>query len=321
MESGNTRPGFVLCGLSSPLPLHTTMIDVALAACDAYLDLHPDDRLLRDALEARGLSTTVVSWTFEDYDWTKVRCCLPRNTWDYPERPRDFDHWIGRAGEMTHLWNSAPLLRWNVHKRYLLDLEEDGIPILPTALYEKGATVDVAAELDKHGWSTFVLKPAIGATAREASCFGRGETRRGQRHMDRLLEAEDVLLQPFLPSVQTRGEISLIYLDGGFSHAVIKRPKGGDWRAQDEHGGTTDLAHPRADEIEIAQQAMKAAKARTGTEGELLYARVDLVRDADDKSRLSELELIEPSLFFGWGEDSAERLAGAVFARLARSAN
>lgn len=294
------------------------MIDVALAACDAYLDLHPDDRRLRGALEERGLSTTVVSWTYAEYDWAQVRCCLPRNTWDYAERPRDFQHWIGRTSELTQVWNPAPILRWNVHKGYLLELERAGLPILPTAIFTQGAPVDLAAELDERGWGTFVLKPAIGATSREASCFARGETRRGQRHLERLLEREDVLLQPFLPSVQTRGELSLVYIEGGFSHAVLKRPSEGDWRAQDNFGGTTEPAMPREDEIEIATSAMAVARERVGGLDELLYARVDLVRDRDDVPRLSELELIEPSLFFGWGEGSAERLAGAVFARLSR---
>ena len=294
------------------------MIDVALAACDAYLDLHPDDRRLRAALEARGMSTTVVSWTYEDYDWSRVRCCLPRNTWDYPERPVDFAHWIGRASELTNLWNPGPLLRWNLHKGYLLELERAGLPILSTALFDKGAKVDLHSELDARGWGTFVLKPAIGATSRETSCFARGEVRRGQRMLERLLEQEDVLLQPFLSSVQTRGEISLIYLEGRYSHAVLKRPGEGDWRAQEDFGGTTSAALPRQDEIEIAARALEAAQELSGTEKELLYARVDLVRDPDDQSCLSELELIEPTLFFGWSEGSAERMAGAVYARLAR---
>ena len=294
------------------------MIDVALAACDAYLDLAPDDRRLRAALEARGLSTVVVSWTYEEFDWTGVRCCLPRNTWDYAERPRAFQDWIGRTSELTRMWNPAPLLRWNVHKGYLLELEREGLPVLPTAVFERGARVDLAAQLDERGWSTFVLKPAVGATSREASCFARGETHPGQRHLDRLLEREDVLLQPFLPSVQTRGELSLIYIEGGFSHAVLKRPSDGDWRAQDEFGGSTDQALPREDEIDLAAGALAAARKRAGGPEELLYARVDLVRDGDDVARLSELEVIEPSLFFGWGEGSAERLADAVFARLSR---
>jgi glutathione synthase/RimK-type ligase-like ATP-grasp enzyme len=290
------------------------MIDVALAACDAYLDLHPDDRRLRSALEARGLSTTVVSWTFEAYDWSGVRCCLPRNTWDYPERPTDFAYWLKRVDEVTKLWNPAPVLAWNHHKSYLLELGLAGVPIVETALFTRGSTVDLAAELEQRGWQTFVLKPAIGATAREASCFARGEARRGQRHLDRLLAREDVLLQPFLASVRSRGETSLVYLEGGFSHAVLKRPAEGDWRAQDEHGGTIDTCLPREDEIEVARAALAAVP-----DGEpLLYARVDLVRDGDDRPLLSELELIEPSLYFGWGADSAERLAGAIFARLLR---
>jgi len=294
------------------------MIDVALAACDAYLNLDPDDRLLRGALEARGLSTSVVSWTLEDHDWSQVRCCLPRNTWDYAERPRDFHHWIGRADELTRLWNPGPVLRWNLHKGYLLELEQADVPVLPTALFTPGAPVDLDAELEERGWGRFVLKPAIGATAREACCFARSETGRGQRHLDRLLEREDVLLQPFLPSVQTRGELSLVYLEGGFSHAVLKRPSSGDWRSQHDFGGSTDAALPREDEIDIATRAMAVARERAGVRDELLYARIDLVRDPNDAPRLSELELIEPGLYFGWGEGSADRLAGAVFARLAR---
>jgi len=288
------------------------MIDVALASCDAYLDLHSDDRILREALHERGLTTTVVSWTDEAYDWSGVRCCLPRNTWDYPERPRDFDHWLGRAHELTLLWNPLRTLRWNVHKRYLGDLERAGVPILPAATFSAGAQVDLAAELDRRGWEEVVIKPAIGLSARRSMRTARERIAEGQAHLDQLLATEDALVQPFVESVLSRGELSLIYLDGGFSHAVLKRPGQGDWRVQDELGGSVEAALPREDEIELACRALETAP------GELLYARVDLVRDSEDRPRLMELELIEPVLFFGWGEGSAQRLAGAIFARLAR---
>ncbi|MEE8468379.1 MAG: hypothetical protein V3T22_07990 [Planctomycetota bacterium] len=288
------------------------MIDVALASCDAYLDLHPDDRILREALHARGLTTTVVSWTDEAYDWTGVRCCLPRNTWDYPERAVDFDHWLGRAHELTQLWNPLRALRWNVHKRYLGDLERAGVATLPTATFSAGAQVDLAAELDRRGWREVVVKPAIGLSARLGMRLSRDEIPSGQAHLDRILAKEDALVQPFARSVESRGELSLIYLDGGFSHAVVKRAAPGEWRVQEELGGTVEAALPREDEIELACRAMAVAP------GELLYARVDLVRDGSDQPLLMELELIEPVLFFGWGEGSAERLAGALFARLAR---
>ncbi len=294
------------------------MIDVALAACDAYLNLHPDDQHLRAALEARGLSTTVVSWTYEGFDWSKARCCLPRNTWDYPDRPSDFREWIERTANATQVWNPEPVLRWNMHKAYLLEMEGAGIPILPTALFKRGAGVDLDDELARRSWGKFVLKPAIGATSREACFFARDDVENGQRMLERLLEVEDVLLQPFLPSVQTRGEVSLVYLEGSYSHAVLKRPRDGDWRAQDEFGGSINAALPRADEVEVATRAMEAALKLSGTGERLLYARVDLVRDPQDSPCLSELELIEPTLFLRWCEGSAEHLAGALFARLAR---
>ncbi len=293
------------------------MIDVALAASDAYLDLSPDDRLLRSALEQRGLSTAVTSWTFEEYDWSEVRCCLPRNTWDYAERVDEFRHWIGRVAEQTRLWNPAPILRWNLHKGYLLELERAGLAITPTALVRQGERIDLAQELSERGWGTFVLRPAVGGSARESVCFARGETLRGQRHLERLLEREDVLLQPFLPSIQTRGEVSIVYLEGGYSHAVCRR-QADSGRVPASEGGCLERALPREDEIELATAATAAARARVEMEEELLYARVDILRDARDRPCLSQLELIEPNLYFEWGEGSADRLAGAVFARLMR---
>ncbi len=293
------------------------MIDVALAACDAYLDLCPDDRLLRDALADRGLSTQVVTWSHEAYDWTQVRCCLPRNTWDYGQALRDFDHWLGRAHELTRLWNPVRTLRLAVSRDALLTtLARSGVPTIDGATFAAGRTVDLGRELASRGWEEAVVEPASVRADREAQRVSSGAIQRGQKALEHVLATGDALLSPLAPQARERGILSVVYLDGGYSHSVRRHPHEGEWQIAHDFDGRIEAALPREEDLRVARAALTAVE--EVTRDELLYARVDLLRDAQERPRVHELALIEPALYFAWGEDSADRLAGAVFARLAR---
>ncbi|HVG23632.1 MAG TPA: hypothetical protein VND45_05715 [Thermoanaerobaculia bacterium] len=218
--------------------------------------LAADDRLVVDALRRRGATVDAVIWDDPAVDWRRYGAIVVRSTWDYHKRVDEFRAWLDRM-EGLPLWNPPALLRRNIHKSYLLDLQAQGIEIVPTIFMPRGV----------------VVKPAVSATA----------------HQIMLLEY-DVLIQPFVPEIATDGELSFVFLGRTFSHAVRKRPRAGDFRVQSDFGGS-------AERVEVAPELVAQAARISATLGEeWLYARIDgIVRDG--RLVLMELEATEPSLF------------------------
>jgi glutathione synthase/RimK-type ligase-like ATP-grasp enzyme len=280
---------------------------IALATAPALPDLVPDDRPLLDALDGAGVAWEIVPWDARR-DWSRYGGVLLRTCWDYHLRSRAFLDWVlavEAAG--VPVWNGSGVVRWNAHKRYLLELESAGAAIVPGELLERGARVDAAALLRARGWPRVVVKPAVSATAYRTSVEDAADA---QHAMDALLADGDVVVQPYIETVTRDGEWSLIFVDGSFGHAVVKRPKPGDFRVQEEWGGSTERREPPAWLVEQAEAAVRA------TGFDLLYARVDgFARDG--RFLLGELELIEPQLYFLFGRESAGALAAALARRLA----
>ncbi|MHC4947389.1 MAG: ATP-grasp domain-containing protein [Planctomycetota bacterium] len=285
---------------------------IALATCEHLPDWEVDDRPFHDALARRGVDARLAAWSDASVDWSAFDACLVRTTWDYQERRDEYLAWAERVAATTPLFNPLAVIRWNTHKWYLRDLETAGVPVIPTAWLPAGTTVDLAATLAERGWERGFLKPAVGATARETLPFDADDAglARARAHLDRLLPREDLLLQPFLPRVGVEGELSAVFIDGRLSHAVRKVPAAGDYRVQDDWGATDEPATLDP----AATQLVHDIIATVG--GGLLYARVDLLRDDAGDLRLSELELVEPSLFFRHGPGAADRLADALCRRV-----
>lgn len=285
---------------------------IALATCADLPEWEKDDRPLHEAFDRRGLDARPVVWNDASVDWSRFDACLIRTTWDYTSRLDDFLAWATRVDGATLLLNPLAIVRWNAHKRYLRDLERRGVSIIPTVWLDRGSTVDVAQIALRQGWSSAMLKPAIGATARETLRFAatRDELAAAQRHVDRLLAREDLLLQPYLDAVEHEGELSVIYIDRRPTHAVRKIPVGGDYRTQDDFGASD---HPVT--LDPSQRAL-ADRIIAAVEGDLVYARVDLLRDQRGDLLLTELELLEPSLFFRHAPLAADALADAVVERI-----
>ena len=211
-------------------------------------------------------------------------------------------------------------MRWNTHKSYLRELARHGVPLAPTVWLAAGAAVDLASLAADHlrarGVREGFLKPCVGATARETLRFpldGPG-LRAAQAHVDRLLPHEDLMLQPFLPSVCERGEWSAIFVDGRITHCVRKVPVAGDYRVQDDFGASDGPYVPTAGERAAAEHAMAVAAARLGEVP--LYGRTDWLWQGDGQCVLTELELVEPSLFFRHGAAAAAALVDARLGRL-----
>lgn len=281
---------------------------IALATCEDLPGLDPDDAALVTALRERGLDPRPAVWSDPGVDWAAFDLVLIRSVWDYFHRPQEFLDWVDRAGAEVPMWNPPETLRWNAHKSYLRDLEEAGVPAIPTAWVEGGSAPELAALLAERGWEDAIVKPAVAGGS-----LGLHRVRdagAAQEHLTGLLRSGDAMVQPFLPSI-AGGELSIICVDGRASHAVRKTPKPGDIRVQPEHGGHVEPAQPEASEADIARRAL-AALAHPS-----LYARVDLVRGHDGEPLLIELECIEPRLFLAHDPGAAGRMADAVRARVA----
>ena len=247
---------------------------LAIATADFLPNLDSDDAPLLAALDGEA---EVRVWSDPSVDWARYDAVLIRSVWDYFLRHDEFVRWVESVP--VPMWNPAETIVWNSEKTYLRELEAKGVPTIPTAW---------DGEVP---WEDAIVKPTVAGGSLGLRRATRGEP-----------IGEDELAQPFLPEI-LEGELSLVFFDGEFSHAIRKTPKEGDIRVQPEHGGRVEHAEPTAEELEAAQVVLDAAGR------DLLYARVDFVADR----LLIELEAIEPRFFFEYaGPGAAERLAEAL---------
>jgi glutathione synthase/RimK-type ligase-like ATP-grasp enzyme len=228
-----------------------------------------------------------------------------RSCWDYHHRPHEFHAWLDRlAAEGARVFNPVPLLRWNADKRYLRDLAEAGIEVIPTAWVAERDESSLADLAGARGWRHVVVKPSVSATAFETWRAGPEVTSDDEQRFRRLTGERPALVQPYLPDIE-RGELSLVFLGGEYSHAVLKRPRPGDFRVQTDFGGTVEPVRPEEHVVAAASRVLAAAP------GPTLYARVDLCL-VDGRAQLMELELLEPALFFAHEAGAAARFVEAL---------
>jgi len=281
---------------------------VALATCAEYPDLCDDDRLLIPALDRLGCRAEPALWDDPARRWADYDAVLPRSTWDYHRRLPEFSSWLDRLEhESVPVWNRMPTLRWNLDKRYLRDLEAAGIPVTPTVWVARGSAVTLRALRRTARSDALVVKPAVSASAFETWRTDRSRGNEDEARFARMVALRDLMVQPFLPVFETDGEISHVFIAGAFSHVVRKRPRPGDFRVQEEHGGTAESVEASADLVRQAARALAAAPETT------LYARVDGVV-LDGALVVTELALVEPRLYFGWQAGAANRFAEGLLA-------
>jgi hypothetical protein len=254
---------------------------IALVTWSGLPQLAADDQLLRDALVRDRHEATAAVWDDARVDWHSFDAIVIRSTWDYHKRIEDFRAWLTSLGDAP-LWNPRTVVARNLHKAYLLDMPN----VVPTRIVQPGEQVDVRERV--------VVKPTVSATAYRTAL------------VDQPFVAEfEALVQPFIEEITTKGEWSLIFFAGTFSHAVLKRAKQGDFRVQNDFGGSAVAATPPHALIEGAQEVLATI------EEPWLYARVDGV-ERDGRLLLMELELTEPSLFLDRDEHAPQRFANAI---------
>jgi glutathione synthase/RimK-type ligase-like ATP-grasp enzyme len=281
---------------------------IAIATCSQLSEVTEDDGLLIAALAERGLPATLVPWTAADVDWSGFAATVIRSTWDYPSHRTEFLAW---ADSVPGLFNPAGIVRANSDKRYLAGLAGQGVPIVPTDFFDPGERV----RLPDAG--EFVIKPSVGAGSKGAGRFGPGARAQALEHAAELQAlGRTVMVQPYLAEVDASGETALIFIDGRYSHAICKSallPPQTRHRIQDESIFVTEVTAPR--EPSAAERALAEQVLSLLGDDPLLYARVDLLPGPAGPVVI-ELELTEPSLFLGYAEGAAGRLAAAIQARV-----
>ncbi len=284
------------------------MRSVAFVTYTSLNGIAPDDRIAAEALRRRGVSVEGVVWDDPLADWAAYDAVVVRSCWDYFYYPDEFVAWLDAleyAG--ARVFNPVPILRWNHEKKYLRDLEQRGIEIAPTFWCERGTAPRVQDVMEDCGWNKVVVKPTISGTSMNTWVVERGSDPQDAQ-LEQLLGKRDMMIQEFLPEI-LEGEWSLTFFGGEFSHAAVKRAKPGDFRVQDEHGGS--WAQVPASPQLIAQ----ARRVLDCVDENLLYARVDgVIRDG--RFILGELEVIEPMLYFGENGKAAEMFASKLMERI-----
>lgn len=278
------------------------MKKIAVATCAVKPEPDVDEPLLLARLRDKGASVRLVAWDGPAPDVAHDELCVLRSTWNYFEELDAFLAWIDRV---PNLKNPASIVHRNVRKTYLRELEARGVAIVPTLWCDASSSIDVATVMRARGWDTVVIKPVVSAGSFATKRFTLAQAAEAQAFLD--AAGRDMMIQRWMPAVDTSGERSIVWLDGEVSHAVRKSP-----RFANEHESVTsvDVAD---DERRFAESVLEANLIEPGR-ADLLYARVDLIRDGDTL-RLMELELVEPSLFLKQHPPALERLTDALLRR------
>lgn len=283
---------------------------IALVSARAAHNLDEDLPPLERALRELGAEVGVAHWDDASVDWSAFDLAVLRSTWDYTTRLDEFRAWLRKAAARTRLINPEPIVRWNTDKHYLKDLDETGVPIIPTRFVEPGQRAGAAIDdmLSITDADAIVVKPAVGVGSMDAQRHVRTSRDAMLEHVQRLIDGgRSAMLQPFVSSVDEYGETALLFYAGRFSHAIRKGPMlKAD--AQFEQGlFFKEHISPRtasAAELRVGERVLAAIPF-----GVPLYARIDLLLDSQGAPLLLELELTEPSMFFAHAPGSPERFA------------
>jgi glutathione synthase/RimK-type ligase-like ATP-grasp enzyme len=249
------------------------------------------------------------SWDLEkviwdkEANWSQYSAIIFKSIWDYYERPREFKVFLNDLRKIkSKFCNSLDTVSWNMDKNYLFDIESDDLPVIPFKLM---------TSLDKFEDQLFlslgediVIKPTISGGSRHTLKCKSHEWQKHLPLMQTILQESALLIQPFVPEVTEEGEYSFLFFQGEFSHALLKKPKAGDFRAHSFFGGNNYSYEANAEEIKAVSRFLDSAPDFPD------YARVDVVR-RKGIFHLMELELIEPYLYFETAKD--QKLSGIKF--------
>jgi hypothetical protein len=290
---------------------------IAFLACAGTLPDSPERRsdafehdhqvaALRGGLAGSGVELVEINWRAPLLDFAGFGMALVGTPWDYAEAKDEF---LAKLAALEAsglvLCNPLNVLRWNADKLYLKELAARGAPVIPTLWPQRAGAQDILAAFDHFGCDKLVAKRRVGAGAVGQSCLERGDAALAQWRSD-----QPMMIQPFLPAIQSEGEYSFIFVDGALSHALVKQAKAGDYRVQSSYGGREAEITPAPADRAAAQQVMAVLPFARAP----LYARIDMVRLPDGGLALIEAEMIEPYLYPLQGPEFGARMAKALLA-------
>jgi glutathione synthase/RimK-type ligase-like ATP-grasp enzyme len=283
---------------------------VALVTCAELPDADPDVRKVLHPLTRLGIDTDIVVWDDKSVNWSAYQLVILRSVWDYVRRRDEFLAW---AATVPQLANPYDVVKWNTDKRYLLQLANAGLSVVPTTWLEPGDAIVLPSS------GEFVVKPSVGAGSLDTGRYhadSEDDVLAARKHANRLLGAHrTVMVQPYLSDVDTKGETALLYFGGVFSHAVNKAAMlAGPVKKIEGLYQPERITKHQPTEVELAL-GERVLAAVPGGPDRLLYARIDLIPTASGPVVL-ELELTEPSLFVGYAESAPDRFAAAVLSAL-----
>jgi glutathione synthase/RimK-type ligase-like ATP-grasp enzyme len=288
------------------VPRQLRVTRIALATCDILPELWAGDRLFLDELRRRGFTSAPVVWDDPRVDWDAWDAVVIRSCWDYHLKIDRFRAWLDRAAANGRVVINPPaLVGWNLHKGYLLDVARAGGTIPPTRVLPRCTPGTLREHLEREGWRDAVIKPAVSASGQSTRLIRGRPTEEDERRFAETIAAGDVLAQAYVPEVREHGEWSLVFFEGRYSHAALKRAAPGEFRVHIEWGGTVESGEPPARLVADAQALITALDLQS------TYARVDGT-DVGGALIVMELEVIEPELFFDQHPEAAARLARAV---------
>jgi glutathione synthase/RimK-type ligase-like ATP-grasp enzyme len=283
---------------------------IALVTSADLPDLFGGEQLLPAALEALGMKVSICVWDAPHLDWTGFDAIVIRCPWDYHEKLPAFLGWLQHLEQLQlKVVNDLATLRWNLNKNYLFELQNAGLALIPSICLKPDDPRSLDELLTAMQANEIVVKPVQSAGAWRTLRIQNGHTALYENDFAQWRLEQDFLVQPFMPEIVTQGECSLVFFDGAYSHALIKRAKQGDFRVQSDHGGSVEAMQASPELIAQAEKILRALAQMP------CYARVDgVIRDG--QFLLMELELLEPELFLELAPHAATQLAQAIVKRV-----
>jgi len=243
-----------------------------------------EDGLVEKALNKLGLRTIKKDWNDSDFDWDSTHIALFRTTWDYFDQFPNFNNWLEKVKTKCILINTYEQIRWNLDKHYLNDLKKWGVHIPKSEFIKRNSNISLEETSSNNNWDEIVIKPTISGAARHTYRLKIEEIKNFESKWENLISNEDFIIQEFQNNIIEKGEVAIMLFGGQYTHSVIKKAKSGDFRVQDDFGGSVENYQPSKEMIALAKKAIKQLKPTPA------YARVDIIWDNESKIAVSELD-------------------------------
>ncbi|WP_394174655.1 ATP-grasp domain-containing protein [Thalassotalea litorea] len=269
------------------------------------------DELLDKPFLDAGWQTHTVDWHDKSIDWNAYDVVLIRSPWDYQQYEQEFVEVLETIEASTAiLENDLQTVRWNINKKYLQELEQQAVTIVPTLWKAQFDASELGGYFQHFKTEQIVIKPCVSANADNTFWLRKDNVEAAIAELQVAFAKGDFMVQPFMEHVISEGEFSCFYFNGQYSHSILKTPKQDDFRVQEEHGGRLALiAEPEAALLAHAEHALQCLPTMP------MYARLDFVRHQDGFAMM-EAELIEPSLYFNMDPTSPQRFVDCFVKRM-----